>query len=318
MIPDPTKPKIVVICGPTGVGKTAVAVDLAPLFHGEIIGADSMQVYRHMDIGTAKPGARELKAVPHHMIDMVDPDGAVDAARYAQTARNKITDLHRRHVLPFVVGGTGLYIKALLHGLFAAREVAPEIRSRLKAEAALLGSKALHRRLCECDPQAAEKIHAHDAYRIIRALETFEATGKPLSGYHNEHRFAGNPYSVLKIGLTLDRKTLYERIEKRTERMMAAGFIDEVKNLMAMGYAPGLNSMQALGYRHISGYLAGRWSEEEMLRTLTRDTRRYAKRQLTWFKKDAAVIWKQPDQTEDIKHLVENFLRRGRPLCLPA
>ena len=305
------KPKIIVICGPTGVGKTAVGVELAGHFNGQIIGADSMQVYRHMDIGTVKLTAEEQARVAHHMIDIIGPDEPFDAARYAELAGTKIFELDRQEVTPFVVGGTGLYIKALLHGLFDAEVFDADVRRRLKQEADAHGIKCLHERLGRLDPESAERLHPNDRYRILRALEVVETTGKPISRYHREHGFSEQPFEALKIALSMDRKALYARINQRVDAMIAAGFLEEVKSLLARGYSADLKSMQSIGYRHMLDFIQGRSSREACVRTLKRDHRRYAKRQLTWFKADPQIIWKEPGQVEEIKMLVEKFLDEG-------
>ena len=303
------KPKIIILCGPTGIGKTAVAIDLAQHFGGQIIGADSMQIYQYMDIGTAKPTAAEQARVAHHMVDIVAPDEPFDAARYAAVAREKIIELDRQHITPFVVGGTGLYIKALLYGLFDEQVVDPEIRDRLKAEADAHGIQNLYERLGRLDPESAERLHPNDTYRVLRALEVIEATGQPISTHHKKHRFFDRPFECLKIGLEMDRELLYERINRRVDAMISAGFLDEVKSLIARGYAVDLKSMQSIGYRHMVDYIGGRSSWEECVRTLKRDHRRYAKRQLTWFGADSEIIWKPPGQLQSMKVLVENFIR---------
>jgi tRNA dimethylallyltransferase len=304
------KPKIIIICGPTGIGKTAVAVDLAQHFNGQIIGADSMQVYKYMDIGTAKPTAEEQNRVAHHMIDIVEPDETFDAARYAGLARAKIFALNQQNITPFVVGGTGLYIKALLYGLFNAEEPDPDVRRRLKEEGAVHGMEYLHARLGRLDPETARRLHAHDTYRILRALEVVETTGKPISRHHQEHGFLEQPFRSLKIGLNMDRAILYEGINARIDAMISAGFVEEVRNLLVRGYARDLKSMQSIGYRHMIDYIEGRLSWEECTRTLKRDHRRYAKRQLTWFGADPEIIWQEPGQVSQIKDLINNFLGR--------
>jgi tRNA dimethylallyltransferase len=303
------KPKIIIICGPTGIGKTSTAIELAEKLNGEIIGADSMQIYRYMDIGTAKPTAEEQRQVTHHMIDLVDPDEHFDAVQYAKLAREKVLQLHRKRIISFVVGGTGLYIKALIHGLFESQPINPEIRKRLNAEAAEQGSEFLYHRLKNRDPETAERLHPSDTYRIIRALETVEATAKRISEYHQNHQFIETPYTVLKIGLNMDRKKLYERINARVDMMIAAGFVDEVRKLLDLGYTAELKSMQSIGYRHMVDYIEGRLSWKDCLRTLKRDHRRYAKRQLTWFGADTEIIWKEPKQVKEIMKVVGKFLK---------
>jgi tRNA dimethylallyltransferase len=303
-----TRPKIAVICGPTGIGKTAVSIPIAQNFPVEIISADSMQVYRHMNIGTAKPTADEQKHIPHHMIDILDPDEPFDAAQFSEMAREKIAAIHDRGSLPLVVGGTGLYIKSLIHGLFQTPATGPEIRGQLKANAAIHGINSLHRRLQQHDPETAARLHPHDTYRIIRALEVYEATGNPLSRYHREHRFREMPFKVLKIGLQTDRSSLYDRIDRRVDEMIREGFLEEVKHLLGMGYSETLKSMQAIGYRHMVDFIKGSQSWDETIRTIKRDTRRFAKRQLTWFRADSEIIWIAPSALNDIQRLIKHFL----------
>jgi len=303
------KPPLIVICGATGIGKTSTAIALARTFGGEIVGADSMQIYKHMDIGTAKPTPAERRAVAHHLVDIIEPDEPFDAARYARAARGVVGNLHETGILPFAVGGTGLYIKALTQGIFQARPAAPGVRDRLRAECGALGASALHERLRRVDPVSAERVHPNDAYRILRALEISETTGKPMSTHQADHRFQESPYSVLKIGLEMDRAALYDRIDRRVEMMLEAGLLNEVQKLLEMGYDPELKAMQSIGYRHMVDYLQGRLSWEEAMRTLKRDTRRYAKRQFTWFRKDTAVNWFSPDAVDAIRLKIKNFLQ---------
>jgi tRNA dimethylallyltransferase len=302
------KPKVIVICGPTGIGKTSVGIELAEKFGGEIVSADSMQIYRYMDIGTAKPTVEEKGRIPHHMIDIVDPDEDYDAVQFSKQARAVIADLDSRDRLPFVVGGTGFYIKALLHGIFQSKPVDPQIRNRLKQEAEENGSGFLFERLKKIDPAAADRLHPNDSYRIIRALETIESTGRSISDHHQEHGFPDDPYTVLKICLQMDRPQLYDRIDKRVDMMIEAGFVDEVKKLLEMGYAADLKSMQSIGYRHVVEFLEERLLWDECVRTLKRDTRRFAKRQFTWFGADRQNYWYEPDQLNEIVRLAEGFL----------
>jgi len=302
------KPKIIIICGPTALGKTAIAISLAETFNGEIVGADSMQVYKYMDIGTAKPTHDEQSRVTHHMIDIVVPDEHFDTKAYARLAREKVTKLNSRGITPFIVGGTGLYIKALLHGLFEAGESDPLIRSRLKEEVKIYGSAFLYKRLSRKDHDTAKKIHPNDAYRIIRALEVHESTGKTMAQLHREHSFKDNPFDFLKIGLHINRDILYDRINRRVDAMIDTGFVGEVTGLLEMGYASNLKSMQSIGYRHMVDFIQGRYEWNETVRTLKRDTRRYAKRQLTWFKADSDIIWTEPRQLSEIRSRIEKFL----------
>ncbi len=306
---NPTqKPKVVVICGPTGIGKTSLALSLAKEFNGCIVGADSMQIYRYMDIGTAKPDSGELSSVPHYMIDIADPNEEYDAARFCREGRQAIAQILACRQVPFIVGGTGFYIKALLHGLFDAKSVDPEIIQRLKDRAAADGIQSLYDRLYACDMEIASRIHPNDAYRVLRALAVYEMTGKPMSALQGDHGFKNNPFDVMKICLSDDRDALYERIDRRVDKMVAAGLVDEVKKLFAMGYSEDLRPMQAIGYRHMTDFLSGRAGWEETIDLLKRDTRRFAKRQLTWFKKDKDMIWALPEKRPTLSSLIREFL----------
>ncbi|MEA1947053.1 MAG: tRNA (adenosine(37)-N6)-dimethylallyltransferase MiaA [Thermodesulfobacteriota bacterium] len=309
MCADIVKPKIIVICGPTALGKTSTAINLAGTFNGEIIGADSMQIYRYMDIGTAKPTTDEQACVAHHMIDLVNPDEHFDARNFAEMAHEKIIKLYARGITPFVVGGTGLYIKALVHGLFKAGPSDTHVRKRLQEQARICGPGFFHQRLIRHDPDTAERIHPNDTYRIIRALEVHELTGKTITAFQRKHGFKDNRFRVLKIGLRINREVLYDRINHRVDAMIDSGFLDEVKGLLGMGYSDDLKSMQSIGYRHLVDFIKGRCSWDETMRTLKRDTRRYAKRQLTWFKADPKIVWKEPGQLKEIRQLIKKFLQ---------
>ncbi|GAB6097865.1 tRNA (adenosine(37)-N6)-dimethylallyltransferase MiaA [Desulfatiferula olefinivorans] len=305
------KPNIIVVCGPTGIGKTAAAIGLCKALGGRIINADSMQIYRFMDIGTAKPTADERAQVPHDLVDIVNPDEPYDAARFAGDADACIRALWAAGIVPVVAGGTGLYIKALVGGLFRARPADPAVLARLEKACREQGAGMLHDRLKTLDPEAACRIHPNDAFRIIRALEIFETTGRPISDYQAAHGFADRPYRVLTLGLAMDRERLYERINRRVDLMIEAGFVDEVKGLLARGYSPTLKSMGSLGYRHIIAWLGGRETWDETLRLLKRDTRRYAKRQMTWFRADPAVEWFDPGDPDAMIRRCRTFLGRS-------
>ena len=300
------KPRVAALVGATAAGKTAVALALAQSFGAEIVNADSLQVYRELTIGTAKPTQKERALAPHHLIDVADPPEPYDAARYCREGREVLHDLERRRVPPLVVGGTGLYLKALLSGLFAEGEPRAGVRERLRREVGALGLPALYARLLHLDPVTATRLHPHDTYRIIRALEVMEATGKPLSQFIAAHRFKDAPYEVLKLGLMLPREELYRKIDARVQLMLEAGWLTEVEGLLTR-YPPTLKPLQALGYRHLINYLTGRWSWEEALTLLARDTRRYAKRQLTWFSSDPEICWYNPDQVEEMAAALAKF-----------
>ena len=291
------------------MGKTSMAINVAGTFNGEIIGADSMQIYRYMDIGTAKPTTEERSRVAHHMIDLIDPDEHFDARQFAETAYEKIIKLYASGITSFVVGGTGLYIKALVHGLFKAGQSDTHVRKRLQEQARIYGADFLHQRLRLHDPDTAERIHSNDSNRIIRALEVHELTGKTMTAFQREHGFKDHRFRVLKIGLHIDREVLYDRINHRVDAMMDSGFLSEVKGLLEMGYSDDLKSMQSIGYRHLIDFIKGRCSWDETIRTLKRDTRRYAKRQLTWFKADQDIVWREPGQLREIRQLIKKFLQ---------
>lgn len=305
----PSSPlKIIVICGPTGVGKTGFAISLALKFGGEVIGADSMQLYRRMDIGTAKPTAQEQAQAVHHMVDIIEPDENFDAVVYARQADKCIDQLAATGKLPLVVGGTGLYIKALIHGLTEAAPTDPGVRDKLHEELAASGSPILHQRLLELDPESAKRIHPNDRHRILRALEVFQITGRSISCHHNDHSFSPLRYDPLYIGLTLPREELYQRINKRVEVMLAQGLVDEVRSLLDSGFGAELKSMQSLGYRHMVEYIQGRLTWDEAVRTLKRDHRRYAKRQMTWFGAIEDVNWLAPNQLSEAATLISSFI----------
>ena len=300
------KPRVAALVGATAAGKTAVALALAQSCGAEIVNADSLQIYRELDIGTAKPTQEERALAPHHLIDVADPPEPYDAARYCREGRAVLDDCFRRGAPALVVGGTGLYLKALLSGLFAEGEPPAGVRERLRREMGALGLPALYQRLLHLDPATASRLHPHDTYRIVRALEVMAATGKPLSGFINAHRFQDMPYEVLKLGLMLPREELYRRIDLRVELMLEAGWLDEVEGLLRR-YPPDLKPLQALGYRHLINYLTGRWSWDEALTWLTRDTRRYAKRQFTWFGSDPEIRWFHPEQVEEMAEVLAEF-----------
>jgi tRNA dimethylallyltransferase len=305
---DHNRPLAVVVCGPTGIGKTSFAIELARHFDGEIIGADSMQLYRRMDIGTAKPTSAETAAVVHHLVDIIDPDDHFDAEIYADRAYSTVLALTGKGVLPFIVGGTGLYIKALIHGLFQGVRVDADVRRRLKKEAEAQGGPFLHARLKLVDPGAADRIHANDTYRIVRALEIYESTGRRISDTQERHGFEFRRLKTLKIGLHMEREALYQRIDKRVDIMLEKGFLREVQRLMDAGYSPDLKSMQSLGYRHMIAFLNHTVDWEEAVRTLKRDHRRYAKRQMTWYRADPEIVWLEPGDMEVAASLVDTFL----------
>lgn len=285
------KPRLVVICGPTASGKTALALELAQRFPIEVISADSRQVYREMDIGTAKPTAAERESVPHHLIDVVDPDEEFTAANFVEQGRRLVFDILSRAKLPFVVGGTGLYIRSLTEGLLDAPGGNEAVRSELWELEKKEGEGALHRLLQQKDPVLAARVHPRNTVRIIRALEVLALTGQPLSQLQSLHAFSDRPFETLKIGLNPDRDELCRRIDSRVEIMLESGLLDEVKGVLERGYSPQLKSLQTIGYRECIRHLEGELSLEEAVSLIQRETRRYAKRQLTWFRRDNSTIW---------------------------
>jgi tRNA dimethylallyltransferase len=304
------KPQLVILLGPTGAGKSGLAIELAEAFGGEVLNADSMQVYRYMDIGTAKPTPEEWQRIKHHLIDLVTPDQPFHADLYRTLGRRIIDSLHQKGTPIFVVGGTGLYIKALTQGLFTSPKIHPLVREKLKQEAEQKGRESLHQRLKGVDPEAASRIHSNDLFRTIRALEVFESTGIPISFFRDQHRFGDRPYLTFKIGLGMDRDKLYRRIEERVDRMIKRGFLKEVEGLLQMGYGPGLKPMQSLGYKQMAQFLSNDFGWDEAVRQMKKETRHYAKRQWTWFKADGEICWHDESaDREKIFSEVSSFLR---------
>jgi tRNA dimethylallyltransferase len=286
-----TKNPLIVLVGPTAVGKSAAAIRLARKLRSEIISADSRMVYRGMDIGTAKPGPDERHGVVHHLIDVEDPDRSFSAGRFRTLAAAEIERMKREGKIPIVVGGTGLYVKLLLHGLWEGPAADWALREQLYEAERRHGAGHLHRRLADIDPESARAIRPQDRSKIVRAIEVYEKTGRPMSDFHREHRFSERPYEAVQIGLRRARPDLYRRIESRVDRMMAGGLVEEVRGLIARGYSAGLPSMKGLGYRQVVGYLNGEYGPDEAVHRLKRDTKRYAKRQFTWFNADPSIRW---------------------------
>jgi len=298
---------LLVIVGPTAVGKTEVAVDLLSRVKGEIISADSRQIYREMDIGTAKPSKAVMKKVPHHLIDIVSPNEVFNAAEFGLKARTIIRRLQEQDKLPVLVGGSGLYIKATVDGLFVGPGADWRLREKLKERAGREGNDSLYQDLRKVDPQAASHIHPNDQRRIIRALEVYELTGKRISSYQKENL---SPLScVVMVGLNKSRDSLYRSINERVDRMMWQGLIEETRALLDRGYSESLPSMQGLGYRQVMGYLKGNYSKEEAIRLIKRDTRRFARRQLNWFGKDERIIWLNMEEYPSLSNVSCRILK---------
>ena len=302
---------LIIIGGPTASGKSSLAVELARHFDGEILNADSMQVYRDMDVGTAKPSMAERKGIPHHLLDVVDPDEDFNAAIYRTLAVSRLKQIASKKKLCFVVGGTGLYIKTLLGGLIDCPPPVQAWRDELRQEYDDHGSGFLHERLRLLDPESALKIHPHDKIRIIRALEIIHLAHERPSSLMRNHGFRNTPFRSLKICLQIERKHLYHRINKRCQTMIENGLLGETENLLKEGYSPHLKSMMSLGYRHMIKHLEVAWDLDESLRRLQTDTRRYAKRQLTWFRADPEVIWMVPEEMENMIKTIEEFIGSG-------
>lgn len=290
MTHDAGRTRLLVIVGPTAVGKTSLSLRLARQFDGEVISADSRQIYRGMDIGTAKATPAERAQVPHHLIDVVEPDGELTLAHYQRMASAAIAGVAARGRLPMLVGGTGLYVRAVTEG-WTVPEVPPDptLRARLESEAAERGAEALHARLAQVDPLAAQRIDARNVRRVIRALEVHAALGQPISAL--QHKVAPD-YALLRVGLTMPREALYARIDARVERMLADGLVDEVRALVARGHGYDLPAMSALGYQQIGQYLRGEIRMEEAVALIKRHTRRFVRQQYNWFRlSDASIYW---------------------------
>jgi len=287
--------RVVCVVGPTASGKTALTLGLAESLGAEIVSADSRQVYRHMDIGTAKPTRAEQARVHHHCVDLVDPGEPFDVARFRDAATAALRDMHARGRPAFVVGGTGLYVRALLRGLCPAPPRVPAIRAALAAIVGREGTSTLHRHLAVIDPVAAARIHPHDAVRLERALEVALSSGRRLSEWQAAHSFGETPYQTLVIGLALPPVTLGVRIGARARAMVAAGFLDEVRLLRARGLDDGAAAWRAVGYREMRGCVDGQVDLEGALAATVRATRRFARRQRTWFRVEPGIHWRHPD-----------------------
>jgi tRNA dimethylallyltransferase len=289
---------IVVIVGPTAVGKSRVAIEVAKAFETEVLTADSRQVYRGMDIGTDKPIPDERQGIPHRLIDLVNPDESFNAGLYRRQALDEIERLYRDRRLPLVVGGTGLYVRTLLRGLCGAPPADPTLRETLRQEAKEQGHDRLYARLVAVDPTTAARLHPRDESKVIRALEVYQLSGRRMSEFQQEHGFDEQPFSALIIGLNRGRDLLYRRIEGRIDSQLADGLMEETKQLLDQGYRLDCAAMKGLGYRHVAAYLAGEYDAAEMVRRFKRDTRHYAKRQMTWFRKEQGIQWLTIEESE--------------------
>ncbi len=286
------KRPLVILTGPTAVGKTALSIKLAKSIGGAIISADSMQVYRHMDIGSAKVTKKEMDGVPHYLIDVLEPWEEFNVVVFQQMAKQALEEIYARGAVPVIAGGTGFYIQALLYDIdFKENHQGNQLRAKLEALAEEKGCEYLHQQLAKVDPESAQAIHSHNVKRVIRAMEYYQQTGEKISVHNQEERQKESPFAFVYYVITDERSRLYARIEKRVDVMLEQGLVDEVKRLKAMGCHRGMVSMQGLGYKEILDYLDGECSLEEAVYRLKRDTRHFAKRQLTWFKRERDVQW---------------------------
>ncbi|MFZ3071857.1 MAG: tRNA (adenosine(37)-N6)-dimethylallyltransferase MiaA [Thermodesulfobacteriota bacterium] len=294
--------KVISIVGPTATGKSFVAMEIARRLGGEIISADSMQVYRYMDIGTAKPSLKDRAEIPHHLIDVAFPDEDYNAARFAQDALKAAELIEAGGERIILAGGTGLYIRAFLGGIFEGPGKDSLLRERLTNEASVRGRGYLFERLSEVDPVSAGRIHPNNIQRIMRALEVYYSTGRPISEFQSEHGFVETSFETLKIGVNKPRDALYRAIEQRVDAMIEAGLLEETSKLLSMGYGRGLKSMQSLGYSEMTAAIEGTLTLDDAISELKKNTRNYAKRQITWFKKDKDIRWFSP---EDLSIIIE-------------
>lgn len=318
---DTEKKSLIILTGPTAVGKTKASIGLAKAIGGEIISADSMQVYRHMDIGSAKITKEEMADVPHYLIDVLEPEEEFHVVRFQQMAKAAMTDIYSRGKIPIIVGGTGFYIQALLYDIdFTENEGDSVYREKLEVLAKEKGAAYLHGQLAMVDPKSAEEIHANNIKRVIRALEFYHQTGQKISEHNERERQKESPYQFCYFVLNDRRECLYERIDQRVDQMIRNGLVQEVQTLKERGCTKQMVSMQGLGYKEIFSYLEGDCSLEEAVYIIKRDTRHFAKRQLTWFKRERDVIWVQKDELnyDDeklLQSLLENIKERMNLPC---
>lgn len=303
------KEKLIVIVGPTAIGKTSLSVEIANKVEGEIVSADSMQIYKYMNIGTAKITKDEMKGIPHHLIDFLDPDEEFSVSNYRQKAKEVINEINNRDKVPVLVGGTGLYVNSLVYDLnFTKVPSNEDIRNKLENLRDQYGNQYLLDKLKKIDFKSAEKINLNDTKRLIRAIEIYEVTGKPMSEHNKNFRKLNNDYDLLMIGLNMDRKKLYDRINHRVDLMLEEGLIDEVKYLLSLGYDKNLVSMQGIGYKEIVMYLEGLISLNEAIELIKKGSRNYAKRQLTWFRRDDRINWFNTDEFCNFEHLFHSIM----------
>lgn len=303
------KPLVVTIFGPTGVGKTALSLSLARRFSGEIISVDSRQLYRGMDIGTAKPDVSELSEIKHYLIDKISPDKQYTAGDFKRDAEEIIRNISIQNKLPLCVGGTGLYFNALINGIIEIPKIEHSIKDRINRKFLVRSRLRMYEILCRIDPDYARKIHPNDKQRIVRAIEVCLGTGKRFSEYHqNENR--SNEFSFLKFGIKIPRERLYYLINHRVDIMISKGLVEEVRGLLKMGYSEKSPGLDAIGYKEVVSYLKNRIDFDTMVYSIKRNSRRYAKRQLTWFRRIKGVHWYSPSQYEEIEKVIKENLGR--------
>ena len=291
------KQPLIVLTGPTAVGKTSLSISLAKAVNGEIISADSMQVYKKMDIGSAKIRSEEMQGIPHYLVDVLEPEEEFHIVKFQQMAKKAMEDIYSRGKIPILVGGTGFYIQAVTKDIdFTEAQQENDYRKELEALAEEKGGEHLHEMLRKVDPVSADAIHAHNVKRVIRALEFYNQNGSPISAHNEEQKQHESPYNLAYFVLNMPRELLYERIDLRVDQMMKEGLLEEVSRLKDEGCHRGLVSMQGLGYKEILAYLDGEYPLEEAVRVLKRDTRHFAKRQLTWFRREQELTWVNKDQ----------------------
>lgn len=299
-----------ILCGPTGVGKSTTAVKIAKAFNGEVISCDSMQVYRGFDVGTDKIPLDEREGIPHYLLDIVDSSVQFTAADFVRHALTAVRTIQGKKKLPIFAGGTGLYLKALIDGLFPEGKKDPHVRDKLEEEAETQGLEHLQKRLNRVDPVYAQKIGKNDRIRIIRALEVYQSTKKPISDHFTNTRSYIKDFHVLRIGLKLEREELYKRIETRVNQMFVQGIVEEVEALLKSGVDETSPPFRALGYRHVLSYLKKELSLEETIDLTKRDTRHYAKRQMTWFRKMGGIHWFSPHDFSSLTDTIKGFLAK--------
>lgn len=308
MVHGKHKPNVIVIVGPTCSGKTNLSLKLSEFIPSEIISADSRQIFKYLDIGTAKPSKAALQKVPHHLIDFLDPSENYDVSLFEKDAEQIIDHIHKENKTPIVVGGSGLYIKALIDGIFDSADKDAEIREELNKIRNERGIEFLFEELKKVDPESANKMLPQNWKRVMRALEVYQMTGEPIWKHHQKQELKSVKYIFSQFGLNWDRKILYENIDERVDEMITSGFVDEVKNILNNGYDKNINSLNTVGYKEIIQYLNGKLTFEKTIELIKRNSRHYAKRQLTWFKKDERIHWFDIDDSNDLDRIAQKIV----------